>query len=318
MLAGCWPAGSGSALRAARGEGGVLTGLLTEVLGGCSGDIPRDAARDVRGCSGVAHRFFTETLGGCSRDAQVTLLGMLGNAARVARGVLGATHRLAPGGVSRMPGGAGGPARRCPSGCAPRAPLRAPRRGWRSGGAGGRQRGGEGVVSPARLSRRPGSINEIIMQIEQPCATRQPYLIPAGGEAGRAGGSPGPSPRGAGNATPPGIPRLGTLLPPPGSPAPRRGTAEHGRWPVPGASRRLGTPRRARVPRGGPSPPARVGAGGQGCGWAGDGAREAPGERGGMGVARGGMGRGAMHSHTHMHTCEGPGILNCIADKSPT
>lgn len=180
------------------GRGGVLTGLLTEVLGGCSGDVPRDAARDVRGCSGVAHRFLTETLGGCSRDAQVTLLGMVGNAARVARGVLGATHRLAPGGVSRMPGGAGGPARCCPSGCAPRAPLRAPRRGWRSGGAGGRQRGGEGVASPARLSRRPGSINEIIMQIEQPCATRQPYLIPAGGEAGRAGGSPGPSPRGAG------------------------------------------------------------------------------------------------------------------------
>lgn len=47
-------------------------------------------------------------------------------------------------------------------------------------------------MSPARLSRRPGSINEIIMQKKQPSATRQPYLIPAGGEVGRGGGSLGP------------------------------------------------------------------------------------------------------------------------------
>lgn len=53
---------------------------------------------------------------------------------------------------------------------------------------------------------------------------------------------------------------------------------------------------------GGPSRSARVGARRKGCGWAGDGAWEAPGERVGMGVARGGMGRGpCTHTHTRTH-----------------
>lgn len=141
-----------------------------------------------RGSLWFAHRDTWRMLPGCCGDAA----GTLGDAVRDARGALG----VLTGSLRGCQEAAGGwPAPRHPSGCAPRAPLRAPRRGWRSGGAGGRRRGGEGVVSPARLSRRPGSINEIIMQKKQPCATRQPYLILAGGEVGQ--GCPwAPLPRG--------------------------------------------------------------------------------------------------------------------------
>lgn len=62
----------------------------------------------------------------------------------------------------------------------------------------------------------------------------------------------------------------------------------------------------------GPSRSARVGARRKGCGWAGDGAWEAPGERVGMGGGTGWHGEGAMHSHTHAHTRRSGNIkLHC-------
>lgn len=234
---------------------------------------------------------------------------MLGRRCRDARGRCpgcsggsGGAHRLSRG-LSGGCRGLAGPAP--PSGCAPRAPLRAPRRGWRSGGAGGRRRGGEGVVSPARLSRRPGSINEIIMQMKQPCATRQPYLIPAGGEVGQ-GGPWAPVPRGAG--TGPAVP-VCLAFPVrrhcrhPRQPDTREG---HG-WARPTACARSipGGAASSSLPGhpGGPVPSrsrsARVGARGQDCAWAGDRAWKAPGERVGTGVARGGTrGKPCIQTHT--------------------
>lgn len=219
---------------------------------------------------------------------------MLGDAVRDARGAL----RVLTASLGECQEVAGGwPAPRHPSSCAPRAPLRSPRRGWRSGGAGGRRRGGEGVVSPARLSRRPGSINEIIMQMKQPCATRQPYLIPAGGEVGQ--GDPwAPVPRGAGTglAVPVRLafPVRGHCRRPPvaGHPGGARvGTADGLCQEHPGGAAPPSLPGHL----GGPIPTrsrsARVGARGQGCGWAGDRAWKAPGERVGTGVARGGTRR---------------------------
>lgn len=141
--------------------------LLTAALGGCSGLCSGDAAG----------------------DALEVLPGMLGGCPGVPGRCSPPCREMSAG----CPGAAVGSVRRCSSGCAPRAELNGA-----AGPEGGRQRGGEGVASPARLSRRPGSINEIIMQIEQPCATRLPYLIPGGGEAGQGegGGMPGPPPPG--------------------------------------------------------------------------------------------------------------------------
>lgn len=311
MLADCSPACTGIALRAARG-------VLTEVLERCWGLIFVLLPGKYAGAPGslvvCAPRYLEDAPGmlGRCRDARGRCPGCSrgpGGAHRLSRGVLGCCWGLAvPAAPVRLR--------------APRsAPLRAPRRGWRSGGAGGRRRGGEGVVSPARLSRRPGSINEIIMQKKQPSATRQPYLIPAGGEVGR-GWVPGPLyPGGAGTGLAVPIrlafPVRGPYRHPPPAGHPgwaRVGTADGLCQEHPGSAAPppcLGT-------LGDPSRPGAVLPG-----WVqGDrtvgGQETEPGRLWLRGWARGWHGVARGESRAFKHTREGPGILNCIADKSPT
>lgn len=280
MLGKCSPAYSGDARE-------MLTGRLREGARGCSGD----ARRDVRRCSGVRPACSPRHSGaalGCARGMMpVMLLRCCPGCSGGARGCSPPCWEMSAG----CPGAAVGPVRRCPSGCAPRAELNGA-----AGPEGGRQRGGEGVASPARLSRRPGSINEIIMQIEQPCATRLPYLIPGGGEAGQGegGGMPGPPPRGdwhrVGSATKAGTAGSRCHIRQPDT------KGGHCRWahrdcrntPLPPPMRFLST-------SGCPSRPSRSDA----MGWATDVAWEAPGERE---WAWGWHREGGMLTQTHSHT----------------
>lgn len=122
----------------------------------------------------------------------------------------------------------------------------------------------------------------------------------------------------AGSATKLGTHRPGTLLPPPGRLAPRKGKGGHGWGGCAGHIPAARTPpSHVRAPQGAhPGLPGWV-QGGERWRWETGGAQEAPGERVGTGVAWGGMGRGPR-TPVHTHTREGLGILNCIADKSPT
>lgn len=274
MLAGGMPVVLGDCSREARE---VLPGMMPGIFGGCL----RSARRQARGLlpgllAGCSPRYsrdaggmFFVLLPGKSAGARGSLVvcsprdledapGMLGDVARDARGRCpGCSGTLSgmlgvPWGCSPALSGVSGGCRGLP-GPSPPVRLRAPRRGWRSGGAGGRRRGGEGVVSPARLSRRPGSINEIIMQIEQPCATRQPYLILAGGEGGQGGPrAPPPGAAGTGLAVPVRLafPRSGDPAATPRQPDTQEGHGRARPTAVPGASRRCCTPDPARAPGG--------------------------------------------------------------------
>lgn len=146
VFPGMMPGIFGGCSRGARQQARRVRGMLEGRSRRYSGNVPRDSARDVRGCSRVAHRLLTETLGGCSRDARGMLPRMLGGGSR-------GCSPACSGDVSRRSGAAGGPARRCSSDCAPRAPLRAPRSAPRLAERRGRReaagRGGGGVSSPA-------------------------------------------------------------------------------------------------------------------------------------------------------------------------
>lgn len=315
------------------------------IFGGCS-----------RGAHRQAQEVLPGLLGGCSPgcsprysgDAQRMFPGMLPRMSAGARGSLTACSPRhlgdAPGMLGYAPGMRGGCSGvltgllgRCQQaarGCwlaGPALPvrLRSPRSAPRSapraaaGGAAGPE-GGSGAGRGWRL--QPGSpagqapLTRLLCKLSSPVPHASLTSSPPAGKQDR--GVPGPLIPGgwhrAGSATSPGTPHPGTLLPPPGSLAPRRGTGGYSQWPVPAASGLLITPRCARAPWSArPVCFARLGARVKSCGRAGDVAWEFLSERVGTGVPQGGMGRGPC-AHTQIHTCEGPGILNCIADKSPT
>lgn len=227
MLAGCSPAGSESAPRAAPGCSPRYSGDAQGMFPGMLPGMPAGARGSLTACSPKHLEDAPGMLGGRRPGCSGTLPGMLGAGAR-------GCSPACSGDVSRLPAGRPGAARPAALPALRSAPRAA------AGGAAGPE-GGSGAGRGWCL--QPGSpagqapLTRLLCKWSSPVPPASLTSSPPAGRQGR--GVPGPPTPGArhraGSATPPGIPPSGDPAAPP---PPQPGTQEGHGWARPAACAR--------------------------------------------------------------------------------